>query len=47
MMYYGSQARGRQTNFEVVFWIGEDAPNREQGRAYNFAFRVTAVVGAI
>ena len=46
-MYSGVQDKERQTNFEVVIWIGEDAPNREQGRSYNFAFRVAAVVGAL
>ena len=45
-MYSGVQAKGHQTNFEVVIWISEDAPNSEQGRSYNFAFSVAAVVSA-
>lgn len=43
-MFTGTQERGQKTNFEVVIWLGEDAPNKEQGRAYNFAFYVTAIV---
>lgn len=46
-LYAGTQERDHQTNFEMIIWIGEDAPNSQQGRAYNFAFKVTAVIGAI
>ena len=43
-MFTGTQAKDRQTNFEVVIWIGEDALNDQQGREYRFAFSVVAVV---
>ena len=45
-LYSGTQEKNRQTNFEVVIWIGENAPNSQQGRTYNFAFRVVAAVSA-
>lgn len=43
-IYTGTQAKGAKTNFEVVFWLGEDAENDQMGRSYKFAFRVAAAV---
>lgn len=43
-IYSGEQGKGKQTNFEVIFWIGDDAGNDQQGKAFKFAFRVSAAV---
>ena len=43
-MFTGVQDKNHKTNFEVIFWIGEDAPNSQQGRSYSLAFKVVALV---
>lgn len=46
-LFSGKQAKGHQTNFEVKIWIGPDAGNDQQNRAYSFAFNVTAVINQL
>lgn len=46
IMFTGTQAKNHKTNFEVIFWIGEDAPNSQQGRSYSLAFKVVALVAS-
>lgn len=38
----GTQVRDSVTDFKVIFWIGVNIPNEQQGSSYTFKFKVDA-----
>ena len=40
----GTQNKDSRTDFKVIFWIGVNIPNEQQGSSYTFKFKVDADV---
>lgn len=40
----GTQNKDSKTDFKVIFWIGVNIPNEQQGSSYTFKFKVDADV---
>lgn len=40
----GAQLKDRKTDFKVIFWLGSEATNKEQGKTYTFQFKVNAAI---
>lgn len=40
----GTQSKDSKTDFKVIFWIGVNIPNEQQGSSYTFKFKVDADV---